>query len=212
MSYDMETGLIAAPNTWTYDLKRPFTDFFTSLKMTLKCEPSQYGGFLVSLHAHSKTALLFSGVKRSGEMLGALLLWAPSQKGWKRKTCTYVKAIPAIPVCSVHHRRNFQGRRTLSHHQSKTGRSEWDNPHLLLTVSTCAPGVAFLRRNLHPIGQSSSRDTLGGLQAGLNLKVPSWLMNMCTIRQQTCIWYFGPQGSALEQQESKHRPSDKVWI
>lgn len=58
----------------TQDLKTPLTDFITSWKMTLKCEPSQYGGFLVSLHAHSMTALLFSGVKRRGAMLGALVL------------------------------------------------------------------------------------------------------------------------------------------
>lgn len=66
-------------------LKTPFTDFTTSRKMTLKCEPSQYGAFLVSLQAQSMTVLSFSGLKRSGEMLGALALWAPSQKGWERQ-------------------------------------------------------------------------------------------------------------------------------
>lgn len=55
-------------------LKTPFTDFNTSLKMTLKCEPSQYGAFLVSLHAHNMTVLSLSGLKRSGAMLGALVL------------------------------------------------------------------------------------------------------------------------------------------
>lgn len=77
MSVNMETFFLVdcCPKQMnTYDLKIPFTDFFISLKMTLKCEPSQYGGFLVSLHAHSMTVLLFSGVKRRGEMLGALLL------------------------------------------------------------------------------------------------------------------------------------------
>lgn len=55
-------------------LKTPFTDFTTSLKMTLKCEPSQYGAFLVSLQAQSMTVLSFSRLKRSGVMLGALVL------------------------------------------------------------------------------------------------------------------------------------------
>ena len=66
-------------------LKMPFTDFTTSWKMTLKCEPSQYGAFLVCLQAHSMTVLSLSGVKRRGGILGALDLWAPSQKGWRRE-------------------------------------------------------------------------------------------------------------------------------
>lgn len=66
-------------------LKTPFTDLTKSRKMTLKCEPSQYGAFLVCLQAHSKTVPSFSGVKRRGRMLGASFLWAPSQKGWQRK-------------------------------------------------------------------------------------------------------------------------------
>lgn len=53
-------------------LNRPFTAFTTSRKMTLTCEASQYGAFLVCLQAHSRTALSLSGVKNRGEMLGAL--------------------------------------------------------------------------------------------------------------------------------------------
>lgn len=80
-----------------------------------------------------------------------------------------------VLVC---HRRNFQG--TEPQPQPKqTDRSERavrDDPHLFLTVSACTPGVAFLSRNFHPIGQSSSRDALGGLQACLNLRVTSIIM------------------------------------
>lgn len=73
-------------NIWdAVHLKTPFTDFTTSRKMTFRCEPSQYGAFLVSLQAHSKTVLFLSGVKRRGEMLGAFVLWAPSQKGWGKE-------------------------------------------------------------------------------------------------------------------------------
>ena len=55
-------------------LNTPFTFFTTSWKITLKCEPSQYGAFLVCLQAHSMTALSLSGVKRRGEKLGASVL------------------------------------------------------------------------------------------------------------------------------------------
>lgn len=160
--------------TDTQDLKTPLTDFFISWKMTLKCEPSQYGGFLVSLHAHSMTALLFSGVKRRGAMLGALVLWAPSQKGWKRKM--YVHII-TYRSSNLNHRQCKQ----------KIASGQLTNcffkAHLFLTVSTCTPGVAFLTRHFDSIGQPCSWDTLAGLQARLNLRETSMTQYTCMNRQ-----------------------------
>lgn len=152
----------------------PLTDFFISWKMTLKCEPSQYGGFLVSLHAHSMTVLLFSGVKRRGAMLGALVLWAPSQKGWKRKMHSHI---------ITYHRSNLNHRQCKQKIASRQVTNCFLKPHLFLTVSTCTPGVAFLARHFDSIGQPGSRDALAGLQARLDLWEPSMTQYTCMNRQ-----------------------------
>jgi len=67
--------------SFLYDLNTFFSDLTTSRYITLKCVPSQYGWLLVCLQAHNTTCPSLSGVKRSGRMLGALVLCAPSQKG-----------------------------------------------------------------------------------------------------------------------------------
>jgi len=68
--YEDDTISLSITFTGLY-LKTPFMDIIKSWKMTLKCEPSQYGGPLVCLQAQSMTVRSLSGVKRRGEMLGA---------------------------------------------------------------------------------------------------------------------------------------------
>lgn len=116
-------------------------------------------GFLARTQ-HDRFAL-FGAEAQGGDARSFALVGAIAE-GLKQKDTRPRKCSISLLTFSE----GFGGRRKRAVASGAVG----DHPHLFLTVAACAPGVAFLRGNLHPIGQPSSRDTLGGPQAGLNLR------------------------------------------
>lgn len=211
MSVNMETCLIVDrwPKQMNLWFKNAFHRFLYILEDDVKvwAVAVRWVFGLLACTQHDRFALFRSEAQRRDAWSFALVS-SITERLKKKDVCTYNNFILTSDAFRLP-QEELSGHRTSTAAEangSKGERAVRGNPHLFLTVSACTPGVAFLSRNFHPIGQSSSRDALGGLQACLNLRVTSIIMYDSehvyeqTIDLHLILW---PTEVSIGQQRSK---------